>query len=203
VVLARLKHDGVLLFTDARRPSVVGLVLGEPPRGSWFGLPAGAQIYHLGELLEASPQVVSVPLVARKGTLVHRRLWGSLLAVGTSEDPWQMAGLTESERRLRRATEEAGRIDIDDAPALALRARQTRGDVARALERRLLVLGASVHTPSGRHTKVLESWSHWRSRVGWKGRSVPEAVARTRLERAVRRAPGESTTVALPWLTAR
>ncbi|HEV2231524.1 MAG TPA: hypothetical protein VGS18_05010 [Thermoplasmata archaeon] len=196
-----MRRDGLLLFTDARRPSVVGLVLGEPPKGSWFGHPAGAAIYHLGELLEASPQVVSVPLVARKGTLVHRRLWGSLLGIGRSNAPWQVAGLTASERRLYDATETAGRLCVDDAPALALRPRQTRGDLARSLERRLLVIGTSVHTSTGRHAKVLESWTHWRARVRWRGHELTEPAGRKRIEETVARALGESTASTLPWRT--
>jgi hypothetical protein len=43
----------------------------------------------------------------------------------------------------------------------ALPADHSPRELARELEQRLLVHSSEVHTESGRHVKVLESWAHW------------------------------------------
>ena len=43
--------------------------------------------------LEGHPDVLLMKLISGKDTLVHRRLWPSLLGVAISGQPWQFRGL--------------------------------------------------------------------------------------------------------------
>ena len=78
-VLEELERYGILLESDARLPSVAGLVAGEPVRGSWWGHPRGQNIYRIAGWLGEHPDVVVSKLVSGKVTYVHggcgRRCW--------------------------------------------------------------------------------------------------------------------------------
>ena len=79
-IVARLVDDGVLL-ESARGPvpNVAELVAGEPIRGSWWAHPQGQRIFETINALADSPDVARIRLIHRRITLVHRRLWPSLL----------------------------------------------------------------------------------------------------------------------------
>ena len=180
----KLRLTGVLLFSDPTRPSVVQEIVGTAVPGSWWSHPAGGRIYAVGQALEDRTDVVTVPLVDRKATLVHRRLWPELVALGGSREPWQLEGLSPSGRDLL-ASVDRHEVDLDRHPRLALPDHRTMGDLARDLERRLLVVGASVHSPSGRHVKHLTSWKRWAAqrRLPVQRPSIP--VARAILETTI------------------
>ncbi|MCI4340264.1 MAG: hypothetical protein L3J73_03230 [Thermoplasmata archaeon] len=200
-VMRVVRRDGLLLFTDSRHPSVVSLLVGAPVAGSWFAHPASHLIYNVGQRLEDAADVLSVPLLDRKVTLVHRRLWPELLAVATGQEPWQHRGLTGPQSELLRLTERRGRVNVQhETDGLRPAGTATAGDLARGLERRLLVYGHSVHSPSGRHEKVLETWKVLAAdRAIRVSRMAPE-IARSRLEAAVRDgAAPEVTRRRFPW----
>jgi hypothetical protein len=201
-VRAAIRRNGFLLFTDAREESVVGLVAGAPVRGSWFAHPASHQIYHVGETLELDRDLLALPLLDRKSTFVHRRFWPPVLAIAKARSPWQMSGLSPSARILWNAVEKAGILRIDRLPALPLARNRRPGDLARDLERRLLVHGRSVHTETGRHTKLLESWHRWMRRRRFARVLPPEPIARRQVEDQVRaRFPDAGSGPRLPWQT--
>ena len=154
--LAALKRYGLLPVTDARLPSLVGVVVGAPVRGSWWSHPQGKAIFAAATELEDHKDVALVKLVSGKYTFVHRPLWPALLAVATARAPWQMDGLAPAVRRLLERVEDEG----------VLRAGAVRGgrERARILEQRLLVHARSVHTATGAHEKELESWARWARR---------------------------------------
>lgn len=79
-----------------------------------------------------------------------------------------------------------GLARTDDLDELGPHSRKALGDAARELERALLVVGVSVHTPTGAHAKRLETWETWARRVGFalEERQVPEDGQRT-LEEAL------------------
>lgn len=154
--LAALKRYGLLPVTDARLPSLVGVVVGAPVRGSWWSHPQGKAIFAAATELEDHKDVALVKLVSGKYTFVHRPLWPALLAVATARAPWQMDGLAAPAQRLLRLVEDEGVVSADAV-------RRVR-DRARMLEKRLLVHARSVHTESGAHEKELESWAHWARR---------------------------------------
>ena len=61
--------------------SVAELVVGEPIRGSWWAHPQSDRIFATINALADSPDVTRLRLINRRITLVHRRLWASLLCL--------------------------------------------------------------------------------------------------------------------------
>lgn len=181
-VFAELETRGVLLESDARAPNVAALVAGRPVRGSWWAHPKSHAIWAVLQHVAAHDDVIGTKLLSGKVTFVHRSFWPALLAVATSGERWQTEALSRPARALLDEVIEAGRVRTDHLPP----ARRTRiGDAARELEHRLLVYSEQVHTAKGAHAKVLESWDHWRRRLGLPTPDVSPAEARRRLEACV------------------
>ena len=186
-----LTESGVLLEADARLPSVATLVAGEPIHGSWWGHPSGNLIYWVLQDLDEKQAMLRAKLLNGKVTLIHPTLWASLVGVGSAREAWQTQALSDAARSLLERTRRSGPLRLDQlrrwdfAPKV--------GDVARDLERRLLVHADDVHTDSGRHAKVLEDWPLLAARLSLGTLPGPEA-ARAALERA----PGASG-ARLPW----
>lgn len=183
-VLAGLVGYGLLLKQDKQLPSVVGIVTGESLSTSWWSHPNADVIFSVLSELAEHHDVVFTKLLYRKDTLVHRLLWPSLLAVAEARDPWQMRGLSTPAKRL------LSQVERGRAPVRAT------GPVVRELQMRLLAPAREIHTESGRHEMVVESWHGWSQRTGCR---AAHSVARARevLERAAQRL-GASLT-ALPW----
>jgi hypothetical protein len=182
-VLASLAENGLLLKQDKELSSVVGLVTGESLRTSWWSHPKGRLIFAVLSELAEHPDVLSTKLLRKKDTLVHRRLWPALLAVGRARAGWQTEGLSREAGRLLDRVESGEAVHATGAPV-------------KELEKRLLVTTRQVHTASGRHEIALESWKEWSRRTGCRPlESVPRA--KKLLEDAAVRlgAPVE----ALPW----
>ena len=75
-----LEAQGVLLESaKGPIPNVAELVAGEAITGSWWGHPAGHEIFEAINRLADSPDVARMRLVNNKVTLIHRRLWPALL----------------------------------------------------------------------------------------------------------------------------
>ena len=183
-VLAALAGEGLLLEQDKQLPSVVGIVTGESLRTSWWSHPNADVIFSVLSELAEHRDVVFTKLLYRKVTLVHRRLWPSLLAVAEAQDAWQVRGLSTPAKRLLSELERGG------APVRAM------GPVVRELQTRLLATAREIHTDSGRHEMVVESWHAWSQRTGSRAaRSVTRA--REALELATQRLGAPLT--ALPW----
>jgi hypothetical protein len=165
-VMEALARDGLLLLTDSALPSLVGLVAGQPVRGSWWGHRASVSIYAVLQAVAHHPDVVCVRLVSGKNTFVHRRLWPTLLAVAAAGAPWQTHRLSDSARVLLDLVERDGEVRTDAVAWIVDPRRGKSGEPARELERRLLVHSDEVHTESGAHAKVLRTWPEWASQVG-------------------------------------
>lgn len=187
-VLKVLEKRGLLLETDADLPSVTTIIAGEPVKGSWWGHAKGRAIY--GALSEAldHPDVTSVKLVNGKNTLVHRRLWAAVLGAATSGEPWQSAGLTKGAAALLALVQKEGTVRTDTVKAT------TAGDLARELERRLLVHGGSEPRDGRSHAKVLRRWDVWVNEAG-AGDAMPAGAAKRALEEAILEFGGGK----LPW----
>src|SRR5688572_25890676 len=128
VVVSALDEHGLLPVQDARVPSVCTLVAGEPVRGSWWGHAAGQTIF---DLLGSFEDDYAWPkLLWGKVTLVHRRLWPALAAVGEEDGAWQLDGLDDEARGLLDRVRTAGEVRSD---ALG----KGIGRVVTQLERRL------------------------------------------------------------------
>ncbi len=179
-IFSALREKGALLEADAVLPSIARLVIGGPFKGSWWGHPAGNQIYMVGQRLIAHPDVLLVKLMSAKLTYVHRRLWPSLFALATSAEDWQIARLSPSAAELLARVNNTGTLRTDglkqSGPAASRRA-----DI-RALETRLLVYSSDIHTEAGRHAKVLESWKHLAQARRLALKRVPLATAKAQFE---------------------
>ena len=182
-VLRSLEQHGLLLVQSKSLPSLVALVAGESPRGSWWNHPQSHTIFQvLGEVAE-HPEVVTTKLVMGKVTLVHRRLWAALLAVATAREPWQLRGLSPASRRLLQK--------LETEPSVV-----ASGPAVKELEKKLLERCEQVHTESGAHRLRVEPWEAWARRVGCRPLSSLSA-ARQQLVRAVTDLGGDASD--LPW----
>jgi hypothetical protein len=156
LVFAALTRHGLLLKQDKSIPNVVGIVTGESLRTSWWSHPKSHLIFAVLTRLADDPRVLFAKLLDRKDTVVHSSLWPALLAVGSAREQWQTKGLSAPAAHVLR------RIDRGNTEV------RSTGVVAKELQIRLLATAHEVHTDSGRHELLLESWSAWSDRVGCK-----------------------------------
>ena len=154
LVFAALARNGLLLKQDKSIPNVVGIITGESLRTSWWSHPKSHLIFSVLTRLADDPRVLFAKLLDRKDTLIHSSLWPALLAVGSSREQWQLEGLSTTAANLLQRIDR-GRTGI---PAT--------GPVAKELQVRLLGTAREVHTDSGRHELLFESWTAWSRRVG-------------------------------------
>jgi hypothetical protein len=197
-----LERYGLLLFSDPALPSLVGMIVGEPLRTSWWGHPLGSVIYSAMNRLEDDPVVLSTKLVAGKVTYVHRRLWPAVLAVATAREAWQTSGLSPAARWLLEETDAQAAVPTDQVVVPASIGEGKRvADLARELERRLLVHATEIHTPSGAHAKVLQTWQRWAADVQLPEARPSAADARDELEECAARLAADvpGGVAQLPW----
>ena len=95
-LLAWVDDRGVVLVHDRSFPSATSFVVGEPVSGSWWAHPAANRLFDAIERLER--ELATVKLVAGKETLVARRLWPALAAVGAGRERWQVERLDDGAR---------------------------------------------------------------------------------------------------------
>jgi hypothetical protein len=164
--LALLRAKRLMTLTPlGALPSLVAEVAGGPIAGSWWGHPEGKRIFGIATALEDAPEVLTGKLVAGKVAFVHELLWPPLLRLATDAGVRRaaMQGLSPAARKLLALVERRGEVQLDQLPPAAVGARDAKaaGALRGELEKRLLLLGASVHTDSGRHAAVLRSWKAW------------------------------------------
>jgi hypothetical protein len=164
-VVAELKAIGLLLQAGAELPSVASLVAGEAVKGSWWSHPKAQIIFDTLTQLEDHEDVLFTKLISGKVTLVHRRLWKSLIPIATSRESWQTKGLSEPAKFLLGKAGEEGSFSTDNLDWPARFRSKKPGDVVRQLETRLLIHAQEFHTQSGAHAKLIENWDHWRKRI--------------------------------------
>ena len=75
------EHGVVLQSARGPVPNVAQFIAGEPIRGSWWGHRAGKEIYAILNVLDDSPEIVSTRLINAKVTLIHARVWPSIVRV--------------------------------------------------------------------------------------------------------------------------
>ncbi|HEY2593857.1 MAG TPA: hypothetical protein VGK33_08145 [Chloroflexota bacterium] len=199
---AALERFGLLLFSDPALPSLVGMIVDEPLRTSWWSHPRGHLIYEAMNRLDDDASVLSTKLVAGKVTYVHQRLWPALVTLATAREDWQLDGLSAGAAWLLGEVEAEGHVQTDTV-VLPNEARNGKrvADVARELERRLLVHATEFHTPSGAHAKVLQAWPRWAAEQGVPRTSPSAAQAKQALEEAAASlaADIEGGVAELPW----
>jgi hypothetical protein len=178
VVLSELSRWGFLLESDPQLPSVTGLITRQRLRGSWWSHPLAHKIFRVNGLLEDHKDVLITKLISGKITFVHREFWPDLFAVGTARQPWQMKGLSTSARALLRLVDQKQSLSTN---RLSWQHSKKPGDAARELEKKLLIHTEQLHTDTGAHAKLLETWDHWAARAKFKAPAVPPEVSKKRL----------------------
>ena len=198
-VFRELKKWGLLLESDPKLPSVCRIITGEPMKGSWWSHPMAQTIFQVNERLDDHPDVLMAKLLAGKVTFVHRQFWPALLAVATSREPWQIRNLPDTAQKVLKFLKNAESVRSDEL-RIGTIGRKELNESVRILERRLLIHSEQVHTESGAHAKVLESWESWAASARLKVGEMPVAEAKKSLEQRVqelnKRFDGKAT---LPW----
>ncbi|MCI4372187.1 MAG: hypothetical protein L3K02_00865 [Thermoplasmata archaeon] len=168
--------------------------------GSWWGHPAGRQIYLVGELIDLDPDTVVVKLWRGKLTLLHRRLWPALVRIGRARSTWQTTGLDDRSTWAWEHVEREGAVRADQPPPdFPAGAAEFRGAI-RDLDQRLLLRAHSVHTKSGAHALEAQSWTSWSDLVGVPRFSGSAQSAQLLIERAADRlTPGADSRSDFPW----
>lgn len=198
-VCRELKKWGLLLESDPKLPSVCTIITGEPMKGSWWSHPMAQTIFQVNERLDDHPDVVIAKLLAGKVTFVHQQFWPALLAVAMSKEQWQMRNLPDTAQKVLKLLKNAESVRSDELK-IGVVGRKELNESVRILERRLLIHSKQVHTESGAHTKVLESWESWAASAKFKAGEISVAKAKRSLEQRVRelneKFEGKAT---LPW----
>jgi hypothetical protein len=172
-------------------------VADEKVSGSWWSHKAGQRIFVVSEMLEDHPDVMIMKLVSDKVTFVHRELWGRVYSIGVAREDWQLKKLSPAAKRLLKELDAQGWLQTNK---LGKEFGAKPGETARELESRLLIHANQMHTESGAHTKVIETWEAWAKRVGFRARPKNPAAARRFLEqRLVELHENFGGTSKLPW----
>jgi hypothetical protein len=197
--LQTLKRLGLLLETDVRLPSVASLIAGEPISGSWWSHAFAQKIFATLGQLEDHPDVMFTKLISGKVTLVHRKLWPEIFAIGTAREPWQIKDLSKSALSLLKMIDEKGSLRTDQL-AWPKSATKKPGEAARELEKKLLVLASEFHTESGAHAKLMETWKTWAQRVGFSVGTMQLEKAMQKMEERVAKLNKQfEASGRLPW----
>ncbi len=139
-------------------------------------------------------------LISGKVTLVHRKLWPEIFAIGTARAPWQMKGLSKSARNLLEMIDEQGSLRTDQL-AWPKSGTAKPGEAARELEKKLLIYAGQFHTESGAHAKLLETWKTWALGIDFPIGTMQLEKAMQKMEGRVRKLNEEFEAKArLPWL---
>ena len=198
-VFGELQTWGVLLESDPKLPSVCTIITGEPMKGSWWSHPLAQTIFQVNERLDDHPDVLIAKLLAGKVTFVHRQFWLSLLAVAQSEEPWQMRNLPDTAQKALKVIKNAGIMRSDELK-MGTVGRKELNESVRILERRLLIHSHQVHTESGAHAKVLESWQSWAASAKLNAGKMTVNAARKNFEQRVQELNTKfKGKVNLPW----
>jgi hypothetical protein len=177
-VFLQLEKLGLLLLSDSL-PSVTRLIAGDGLSGSWWGHEQAHTIFAISEMLEDHPDVLVMKLISGKVTFVHRELWGRIYSIGVAREDWQLKNLSQSAKLLLKTLDTEGTLHTNK---LSKSFGPKPGDIARELELRILIHAEQVHTESGAHAKVLETWNAWAKRAGFRGRAKSPSAVRHFLE---------------------
>jgi hypothetical protein len=88
-------HGVVLESAQGSLPSLVGAVVDEPIRGSYWAHPKAHEIFQCSRAIRNSADVLVCRLVGGKVTYVHRRLWPALVRLAGRFDSDQLAAIQE------------------------------------------------------------------------------------------------------------
>lgn len=85
------EHGVVLASAKGPAPRLTEAIIGEPIKGSWWRHSQSRHIYAILQAVTESEEVLVCRLINGKITLVHRRLWPSLVRLAERFAPEQLA----------------------------------------------------------------------------------------------------------------
>ena len=179
-VFLQLHKFGLLLLSDSSLPSVSELVTSRKIRGSWWSDESAQIIFAVSEMLEDHPDVLMMKLISEKVTFVHRELWGRIYSIGVAREDWQTSNLSAAAKRLLKKLDADGSLQTNK---LGKNFGPKPGDTVRELEMRLLLHANQIHTESGAHAKIIETWDVWAERVKFRAQAKSPTAARRFLEK--------------------
>ena len=192
---------GLLLESDPKLPSVSGLTTGKTLRGSWWSHPQAHTIFHINGQLVDHPDVLVTKLISGKLTFLHRRLWSEVFTIGAEREAWQTTGLSPGARRLLRLVDQQSSLRTDQ---LIFSTSFKPGEAARELEKRVLIHSEELHSESGTHAKLIETWQSWARRKGFEPEEISVIDARREFEATLNTLNEEfGARGRLPWQTVR
>jgi hypothetical protein len=174
-VFQQLEKFGLLLLSDPNLPNVATLVAGEKVSGSWWSHKAAQRIFAVSELLEDHSDVLIMKLVSKKVTFVHHELWGHIYSIGVAREDWQLKKLSAAAKQLLKVLDNRGSLKTNK---LGKEFGPKPADTARELESRLLLHASQMHTESGAHATVIETWPRWAEGAAFRGGAKSPANAR-------------------------
>ena len=197
-VFRQFEKFGLLLVSDQYVPSVAYIIAGTPRKGSWWSYPEAHTIFAVNNMLEDHADVLIMKLISGKVTFVHRELWGLVYSIGVARENWQMKPLSSAARALLKRVDAEQSIETG---VLGKKFDAKRNEAARELEFHLLIHTKQVHTPTGAHAKILETWDQWAKVAGFRGRPKDPVAARRSLENRLRSINAEypNKYVRFPW----
>ena len=173
-VFAQLQDDGLLLMSE-----LVYLITNERIRGSWWSHELAQTIFNVSEMLEDHHDVLIMKLISAKVTFVHRELWNHIYSIGVAREDWQVKKLSPKARRYLKIIDAAGSLQT-------AKGRNWPGpipaDVANELESRVLIHTEQIHTESGKHARLIETWDAWAIRASFRAHANDPVAARHVLE---------------------
>lgn len=192
-----LKTNMLLLVSDKKFPNVSSIIADKPVKGSWWSHPLAHTIFGVNEILEDHKDVLITKLLDTKVTFVHRSAWKHIYAIGTGDEAWQTKSLSIAAKTLLKNVRKQERFDTSE---LRLVAGVKIGDVVRELEERLLIHAQQIHTESGAHSKIIETWDSWANRIGFNDRTSDVDLAKRFLHRRVKELNEQfGSNAKLPW----
>jgi hypothetical protein len=84
------RHGIVLVSASGPVPNLASYIAGETIKGSWWGHSKGQEIFAVLESVTDSPDILVCRLVNGKVTLVHKRIWPSLVRLAEKFSPKQL-----------------------------------------------------------------------------------------------------------------
>ncbi len=157
-VFLALKHNGFLMLSDATLPSISNIITGEKINGSWWGHPAGNEIFNCSSEVDDHKDVISSKLINGKVTFIHRSMWTALLGVVSMRQPWQTKLLSPAAKKILLKTARKSMLRASDIVEIVGMESKERSAAISELEKKLLVHSFQIHTESGKHERVLQSW---------------------------------------------
>jgi len=196
-VFLQLQKFGFVLLSDSALPNVSHIVADTKVKGSWWSHESAHAIFAVSEMLEDHPDVMIMKLISDKVTFVHRELWGHVYSIGMARKDWQMKDLSPHANRLLRTLDDEGLLQTNK---LGKEFGVKPGDTARELEQRLLIHASQIHTESGAHAKIIETWDKWAERMRFRVKAKSAEAAGKFLERRLAKMNDEfGGSGRLPW----